>query len=253
MNQVDRINGQNYSDNIIDPLLADDVQGGWTVTSGSGSVVMNTTYAFQGNKSLRIQNNTPTADILVSNSIQSSVINISGPYGLSLYILKTQLGETFTGMINIYQNAVLYSAQTFSLGEDAFGTDLEEVWVRFDTDIDLEFANADDITITIQLDGIPASPLVTSTIYVDGIMLYAKERLNPMPPYYGKPDFNPTLRTSDVVLENLVVGSFGLSKLSTAPSSAIDTGTLGEVRIDASYIYVCTATDVWKRVAIATW
>ena len=32
-----------------------------------------------------------------------------------------------------------------------------------------------------------------------------------------------------------------------------DTGTLGEIRVDASYIYVCTATDTWKRVAIATW
>ena len=39
----------------------------------------------------------------------------------------------------------------------------------------------------------------------------------------------------------------------TAPSSASDTGTKGEVRFDSSYIYVCTATDTWKRVAIATW
>jgi len=38
-----------------------------------------------------------------------------------------------------------------------------------------------------------------------------------------------------------------------APSSASDTGTAGEIRIDASYIYVCTATNTWKRTAISTW
>jgi hypothetical protein len=37
------------------------------------------------------------------------------------------------------------------------------------------------------------------------------------------------------------------------PSSASDTGTTGQIAWDADYIYVCTATDTWKRVAIATW
>jgi hypothetical protein len=38
-----------------------------------------------------------------------------------------------------------------------------------------------------------------------------------------------------------------------APASAAATGVQGEVRWDASYVYICTATDTWKRVAIATW
>jgi hypothetical protein len=37
------------------------------------------------------------------------------------------------------------------------------------------------------------------------------------------------------------------------PASASDTGTTGQIAWDADYIYVCTATDTWKRVAIATW
>lgn len=37
------------------------------------------------------------------------------------------------------------------------------------------------------------------------------------------------------------------------PSSATDTGTKGMICSDASYIYVCTATNTWKRVAISTW
>jgi hypothetical protein len=37
------------------------------------------------------------------------------------------------------------------------------------------------------------------------------------------------------------------------PSSASDTGTAGEICWDADYIYVCTATNTWKRTAISTW
>jgi hypothetical protein len=39
----------------------------------------------------------------------------------------------------------------------------------------------------------------------------------------------------------------------TAPASATDTGTAGDIRYDADYIYICTATDTWKRAAISTW
>jgi hypothetical protein len=38
---------------------------------------------------------------------------------------------------------------------------------------------------------------------------------------------------------------------SGTPASA--TGTTGQIRWDADYIYVCTATNTWKRVAISTW
>ena len=37
------------------------------------------------------------------------------------------------------------------------------------------------------------------------------------------------------------------------PSSASDTGTTGDIAWDSNYIYVCVATNTWKRVAIATW
>jgi hypothetical protein len=37
------------------------------------------------------------------------------------------------------------------------------------------------------------------------------------------------------------------------PASASATGNAGDICWDSSYIYVCTATNTWKRVAIATW
>lgn len=39
----------------------------------------------------------------------------------------------------------------------------------------------------------------------------------------------------------------------STPASASATGIAGTILWDASYIYVCTATNTWKRVAIATW
>ena len=37
------------------------------------------------------------------------------------------------------------------------------------------------------------------------------------------------------------------------PASATATGTAGEICWDASYVYVCTATNTWKRSALSTW
>ena len=37
------------------------------------------------------------------------------------------------------------------------------------------------------------------------------------------------------------------------PASASATGTAGEICWDANYVYVCTATNTWKRSAISTW
>jgi hypothetical protein len=39
----------------------------------------------------------------------------------------------------------------------------------------------------------------------------------------------------------------------TTPASATATGTIGTVAWDTNYMYVCVATDTWKRSAIATW
>lgn len=41
--------------------------------------------------------------------------------------------------------------------------------------------------------------------------------------------------------------------LPTTPASATATGTQGQIVWDADYIYVCVATNTWKRAAISTW
>jgi hypothetical protein len=43
------------------------------------------------------------------------------------------------------------------------------------------------------------------------------------------------------------------SVMTTVPASATAAGTAGQVAADASYLYVCVATNTWKRVALTTW
>ncbi|TDW46576.1 hypothetical protein EV144_106248 [Flavobacterium sp. 270] len=40
---------------------------------------------------------------------------------------------------------------------------------------------------------------------------------------------------------------------SAAPISATDSGTKGEIRIDNNYVYICIATNTWKRSPLTTW
>ena len=48
-------------------------------------------------------------------------------------------------------------------------------------------------------------------------------------------------------------GKLQLSALNTPPASSTDTGTAGEVRFASGYIYVCVATNTWRRAALAAW
>lgn len=52
---------------------------------------------------------------------------------------------------------------------------------------------------------------------------------------------------------NVKATKYYVLSLNTAPSSATDTGTAGEIRVTATHIYVCTATNTWVRTALTTW
>lgn len=52
---------------------------------------------------------------------------------------------------------------------------------------------------------------------------------------------------------DFIVRNLRMSAPTLVPASASATGSEGQIAWDASFIYVCTATNTWKRVAIATW
>ena len=79
--------------------------------------------------------------------------------------------------------------------------------------------------------------------------LYIDNSNTTTPLIYG--DFNDDQITING--DFTVTGQYNISSFNTAPTSSTDTGTLGEIRITADYIYICTATNTWKQVAISTW
>ena len=52
-------------------------------------------------------------------------------------------------------------------------------------------------------------------------------------------------------LDGNVTGEITLE--GSAPGSASSSGTAGDIRFDANFVYVCVATNTWKRSALSTW
>lgn len=56
-----------------------------------------------------------------------------------------------------------------------------------------------------------------------------------------------------VVAGSVRASRYRLDALDTAPASATAAGTAGEIRITATHIYVCIATNTWVRSPLTTW
>ena len=69
----------------------------------------------------------------------------------------------------------------------------------------------------------------------------------------GKIETTSTATDSIKTAGQVTAAGYRLSALQTAPANAGATGTLGEIRIVADAIYVCTATNTWVKAALATW
>lgn len=40
---------------------------------------------------------------------------------------------------------------------------------------------------------------------------------------------------------------------SAVPTTPTSTGTAGQIATTATHLYICTATNTWRRIAISTW
>lgn len=61
---------------------------------------------------------------------------------------------------------------------------------------------------------------------------------------------SPSILTGNLTING--TGKFFITNPQT-PASATATGTTGQVAWDSNYIYVCVATNTWKRTPISTW
>jgi len=64
--------------------------------------------------------------------------------------------------------------------------------------------------------------------------------------------FSVLFNGNTTVAGSITSASLNIAALNAAPASATATGTIGEIKFTADHIYVCVATNTWKRVAIAT-
>ncbi len=66
-----------------------------------------------------------------------------------------------------------------------------------------------------------------------------------------------TQATDRTPMKMLITDTDGVGRykslLGTAPTSATDTGTTGEIRVTADYVYYCIASNTWVRAALASW
>lgn len=56
-----------------------------------------------------------------------------------------------------------------------------------------------------------------------------------------------------ITKEYLATSLPSLITANVAPTSATSPGTKGDIRIDNDYVYICVATNTWKRSALTTW
>lgn len=178
---IDRPNGQNYAENIIDTLLLFD-SGTWIVINEAST---STTYLDNSNKivglnSLLITNNSSVEPTLVGNSSQSTIIPNTGTYQLSFYVYND---PNTVGSINVslyvFRNAVFYNTQDFIVGDT-----LPSGWHRFQADIDFNLTLNDDITFEFLFG--PSTEGVDEIINFDGMMLSPKNG-NAIVPNYVNP------------------------------------------------------------------
>lgn len=67
------------------------------------------------------------------------------------------------------------------------------------------------------------------------------------------PATSPALYGIDFSNLTITTGGAGVLMPLITPASAAATGKAGSIVWDANFIYICTATNTWKRVAIASW
>lgn len=59
--------------------------------------------------------------------------------------------------------------------------------------------------------------------------------------------------TVTIGLTTFTIAGGRLVTASLPPANATATGIAGSITWDANFVYVCVATNTWKRAALATW
>jgi hypothetical protein len=223
--------GTNVADFLASPTSAN-LAAAVTGETGSGSLVFATSPtlttpiargagATTGTAFL-VQNSTPTARFLVRDDgqvgingyVPSTHVPSSG-YGAIWMDTSNSgvLGETFSG----FRGVLLVSNATRSASSWAQQDTSRNSWIM---NLGYEASN-NGFSIVRAPAGSPASFAIIFSINDTGQALFSGNQIR---------------------ITN-----------SQTPASATAAGTTGTICWDASFIYICTATNTWRRIAHATW
>jgi len=190
--------------------------------------VMGVTPAGGGGGSLTVKESdgTPSYSAITSLEFnQDDGFEVTQPGGTRANINIKDASHTTPGIVST-------TAQRFA-GEKTF-------------DDELTVDGADGISFNRYSGGNPSSDLASIGLHDDTDMLCVWDG-----PHGGSDGADGTLGVGDLFFAGAALG--GLFALASAPTNANDPGTAGWFAYDSSYLYVCVATDTWKRVALATW
>lgn len=183
--------GVNFSENIIDNLLAFNSASTWSAV-GTGYGAVDNNMFFEGKGSLKIENTAyKTTDLTVNNTTQSTVVKTDGTHDLSLYLRKT-LAEDVSVTVEVYKNGASLYSTPFTFAE----TQVDE-WFSFCTNENWSLSKGDIITFKFKINQNASSSVTNAVIRVDGMHLYNKERNQLEAPIFSE-SINKPLDYSDL-------------------------------------------------------
>lgn len=176
------------------------------------------------------------SDTAYSNAVANAVYLSDTAYSNAVTVSGTNSDTAYT---NAVANAVYLSDTAYSNAVTVSGTNSDTAY----TNAIAIAANADNITSgTLTTSLLPATANVSTAVNVGANVNLTVSSIN-----VGNSTVNTVANSTSLNTTKIFLST------SNAPSSNTDTGTLGEIRIDTNYIYVCVATDTWKRVELSNW
>tara|TARA_R110002095_G_scaffold41215_1_gene37976 strand:+ start:402 stop:1145 length:744 start_codon:yes stop_codon:yes gene_type:complete len=167
----------------------------------------------------------------------TSGIGTSSVAGISTTILGASGTATFSGDVILPDNSKLEIGSATG-GDLQIYHDGSNSYIDEQGTGDLRIKGSTNVTISTASGGTMAQFTDSGSVFLN---------------YSGNPKLSTSASGVTILGDVVTTGQFRVNTLNAVPASAGATGVLGEIRFTTDYIYVCVATDTWKRVAIATW
>jgi hypothetical protein len=241
--------------------------------TSTGNLLIGTTTDITGTGGLHVAG-TSTASTTTSGALRvGSNVGLSGNAGGASYFggqVSSAGGGTAGTLPFTSANATLGGYEVFSASASLdqkrwqwqAGTAVGDGTIRLRAinDATTNGSNAISITRTAEVVGTITLGTATALVNIPGTTSASSSTVGALTIGNGTAATNVAIGGGNVNAGG--TGTFGgavsiagtvIHTLSATPASATAAGTVGTMSWDANYIYICTATNTWKRVAIATW